>query len=155
MSELHRAETGTTVSRVILIAIALIGVIASIAMVVIGLPEVNEVQSALLELAMVPTSVSLAAALGLLAQRARPAGRRSRVVLAGAGIASLAGATLMVLAYLLGPRALVHLGQALVFVGLLAALLVSIRLQPSRRRIWFELPPEPEEDADDEDDPTA
>ena len=138
-----------------LIAVAIAGVVVSMAMVVIGLPEANEIQSTLLELAMVPTSVSLAAALGLVAQRVRPAGRRSRLVLVGAGTTSLAGATLMVLAYLTGPRPLVHLGQALVFTGLLAALVVAVRLQPPRRRVWFELPPEPDDAATDEDDPSV
>lgn len=142
--------SGSDLVRATLLAVAVAGVVVSMAMVVIGLPEENATQSVLLELAMLPISVSLAAALGLLARRARPAGPRSRRLLTAAGVLGLAGAAAMGLAYLTGPRPLVHLGQALVLVGLLVALLVQLRLQPPRRRAWFELPVE-----DDSDDPES
>lgn len=149
MSEPAAERSGRRLIGAALIVIAVAGVLAGIIMVVIGLPEATAVQSVLLELAMAPISVSLAAALGLLALRARPAGRRSRLVLAGAGVVGFAGVTTMILAYAVGPRPLVHLGQALVLVALLAALLVELRLQPARRRMWFELPAEPEADQPD------
>jgi|GEM_PF-2870486 len=142
--------TRSDLIRGALIAVAVAGVAVSMAMVVIGLPETTETQSVLLELAMLPISVSLAAVLGTLAQRARPAGRRSRRLLAGAGVLGCAGLATMGLAYLTAPRTLVHLGQALLLVGLLVALLVELRLQPARRRSWFELPPEAG-DADPDD----
>jgi len=153
MSQSSGPRPGRDLLRAALIAVAIAGVAVSIAMVVLGLPESNSAQSTLLELSMAPISVSLAAALGMLAQRVRPAGRRSRLVLAGAGVIGFAGATTMVLAYTVGPRPLVHLGQALVLTALLVALLVELRLQPARRRVWFELPPEAEEAADDQDEP--
>ncbi len=136
-----------------LIAVATAGVVVSMAMVVIGLPETTPAQSVLLELAMLPISVSLAAALGLLAQRARQAGRRSRQVLTGSGVLGVAGLAAMGLAYLTGPRPLVHLGQAVLLVALLITLLVELRLQPARRRSWFALPAEPDQTDQDEADP--
>jgi hypothetical protein len=124
---------------VALSAVAVAGVLVSVAMVVIGLPEQNAVQSVLLELSMAPTSVSLLAVLALLSRRARPAGPRSRWALITAGVLGCAGAASMVMAYTCGPRPLVHFGQALVLVCLLAALLIELRLQPARRHAWFEL----------------
>lgn len=137
--------------RATLLAVAVAGVVVSIAMVVIGLPELNQTQSVLLELAMVPISVSLAAALGLLAQRARKPGRRSRLILAGTGVIGFAGATSMALAYLVGPRPLVSFGQALVLTALLVALLIQVRLQPPLRRVWFELPAEWDDSREDDE----
>lgn len=150
MSDPAAERPGRGLLGAALIAIAVAGVLAGIVMVVIGLPEATAVQSVLLELAMAPISVSLVAALGLLALRARPAGRRSLLVLAGAGVVGFAGVTSMVLAYAVGPRPLVHLGQTLVLVALLAALLVELRLQPARRRLWFALPAEPDDSDPDQ-----
>lgn len=154
MSEPGAARPGRGLLGAALITIAVAGVLAGIAMVVVGLPEATPIQSVLLELAMAPISVSLAAALGLLAQRARPAGRRSLLVLAGAGVVGFAGVTSMVLAYAVGPRALVHLGQALVLVALLAALLIELRLQPPRRRVWTVVPDGADADRTAEDEPS-
>ena len=154
MSEPGAARPGRGLLGAALITIAVAGVLAGIAMVVVGLPEATPIQSVLLELAMAPISVSLAAALGLLAQRARPAGRRSLLVLAGAGVVGFAGVTSMVLAYAVGPRPLVHLGQALVLVALLAALLIELRLQPPRRRVWTVVPDGADADRSAEDEPS-
>ncbi|PFG15877.1 hypothetical protein ATK74_0398 [Propionicimonas paludicola] len=143
----------TDLLRAGLIAVAIAGVVVSIAMVILGLPEATPAQSVLLELAMLPISVSLAAALGILAMRARPAGRRSRLTLTGSGILGIAGATTMALAYVTGPRPLVHLGQALLLVGLLIALAVATALQPGRRRSLLELADEPDETEPDTADP--
>ena len=104
---------------------------------------------------MVPISVSLAAGLGILAMRARRAGRRSRLTLTGSGILGIAGATTMALAYLVGPRPLVHLGQALLLVGLLIALAVVTALQPGRRHSVLELAEEPDEAEQDTTGPQA
>jgi len=153
MTEPTPDRPGNPLVRRLLIAVAVSGVAASMVMVVLGLPESTPAQSVLLELAMAPTSISLAAALGILAQRARSAGQRSRALLMTAGVIGFAGIGSMVLAYLTGPRPVVHLGQALLLVGLLAALLVTLRLQPAPRPHWFELPAQPDEADDDEADP--
>lgn len=154
MSEPAAERPGRGLLGAALIAIAVAGVLAGITMVVVGLPEANPAQSVLLELAMAPISVSLAAALGLLALRARPAGRRSLLVLAGAGVVGFAGITSMILAYAVGPRPLVHLGQALVLVALLVALLVELRLQPPQRRLWTAASAEPDDGHLEQGEPT-
>ena len=131
--------------RILLAAVALAGVVVSVAMVVIGLPEANAVQSVLLELSALPLSVSVAAGIGILHLGAeRPPGPRGRAaLLVGAGLALL-GLALIVWAYLVGPRAAVHPGQVLIWLGLFAALLVTDRRQPKRRLVTYEI----EEDAD-------
>lgn len=115
-------------------ALAVAGVILSVAMVVIGYPEANAIQSVLLELSSLPLSFAVAVGIVMLGHRVeRPLGRRTRVVLL-TGLALVAlGIRLMIWAYLSGPRDLVHFGQVLVWLGLLAALLVTIRRLPSRR----------------------
>lgn len=127
-------------TRLLLYAISLAGVLAGVTMVVLGLPETSPAQSTLLELSSLPLSASVAAAVLLLHRRTdRPVGPRSRVALAG-GAASVAfGLVLIAWAYLTGPRSLVHTGQALVWLGLLAALLVMLRRQPRRRATRFSL----------------
>ncbi len=121
-------------SRVILPAVALAGVLLSVGMVLVGLPEANAAQSVLLELSSLPLSASVGVGVLMLHRRAVvPVGRRSRVVLI-AGAAFIAfGLVLMAWAYTVGPRDLVHTGQLLVWLGLLAALLVMIRRQPRQR----------------------
>ncbi len=102
-------------------------------MVLIGLPESNPVQSVLLELSSLPLSFAVAVGIVILQRRTvRPMGRRTRVVLL-TGLALIAlGLLLMIWAYLPGPRGLVHTGQLLIWLGLLAALLVVIRRLPRR-----------------------
>ena len=132
--------------RIFLAAVALAGVVTSVAMVVLGLPEANAAQSVLLELSALPLSVSVAAGIGILNLGAeRPPGRRGRIaLLIGAGLVLL-GVALIVWAYLVGPRAAVHPGQVLIWLGLFAALLVTVRRQPKRRLVTYEI----DEDADD------
>ena len=129
-------------------ALAVAGVIVSVAMVVIGYPEANAVQTVLLELSSLPLSFAVAVGIVILGRRVdRPLGRRTRMVLlAGLGLIAL-GMIVMIWAYLPGPRELVHIGQLLVWVGLLAALLVTIRRLPRRRISRYHVV---ERDEDDE-----
>lgn len=121
-----------------LAAVAVAGVLVSVAMVLVGLPEATAAQSVLLELSALPLSISVAACVAILHLRAdKPIGRRSRAVLAaGTGVGAF-GLVLMAWAYLVGPRDLVHTGQVLVWLGLLAALVVMIRRQPRQRMTRF------------------
>lgn len=137
--------------RVMLYAVALAGVLVGMAMVLLGLPEATPAQTVLLELSSLPMSVSVGVGVLLLHWSAdRPVGPRSRVVLAASGAAVGLGLLLVWLAYLSGPRELVHTGQTMVWLGLVAALLVMIRRQPRRRRkALTELEWEDEEDGDD------
>jgi hypothetical protein len=131
---------GDVLSRVILAAAAVAGVVVSVAFVVLGLPEASPAQSVLLELSSLPLSGSVAAGLVLLHRRAeRPVGARSRVVLAGGAAAVAFGLVLMGWAYAVGPRDLVHTGQLLVWLGLLAALLVMVRRLPRRRAVRYRI----------------
>lgn len=127
--------------RVGLPFIAVGGVVTGVAMVAVGLPEATPLQSVLLELSSVPLSVAVAAGIAILRRRAdREPGPRSVQVLAGGGAAIAFGVVLMVWAYAVGPRTVVHAGQALVWLGLLALLLVVLRLQPRRRFARYTLP---------------
>lgn len=127
-------------TRLLLYAISVAGVLAGVGMVVLGLPEATPAQSRLLELSSLPLSMSVAAGVVLLHRRAdRPVGPRSRVALAAAGASVAFGLVLIAWAYLTGPRSLVHTGQGLVWLGLLAALLVMLRRQPRRRSTRFSL----------------
>ena len=113
--------------------LAVAGVIVGVAMVVIGYPEANGTQTVLLELSSLPLSIAVAIGIVILDHRAvRPLGRRTQVVLlTGLGFSAL-GLVMMMWAYLSGPRELVHLGQLLVWMGLFAGLLVTIRRLPRR-----------------------
>jgi hypothetical protein len=136
---------------VILPAVAVAGVLLSVGMVLVGLPEANPAQSVLLELSSLPLSASVGVGVLMLHRRAVvPVGRRSRVVLtAGAAVVAF-GLVLMAWAYAVGPRDIVHTGQLLVWLGLLAALLVMIRRQPRQRASRLDLlDPDPDDDADD------
>ena len=132
----------------VLPALAVAGVIVSVAMVVIGYPEANAVQTVLLELSSLPLSFALAVGIVIIGQRVEnPLGQRTRTVLI-TGLALIAlGVLLMIWAYLPGPRDLVHAGQALIWLGLLAALLVTIRRLPRRRLASYHVL---EDDLDDE-----
>jgi len=133
-----------------LAAVAVAGVLVSVTMVLVGLPEATPAQSVLLELSALPLSVSVGAGVLILHLRAdRPIGRRARTVLvAGTAVGAL-GLVLMAWAYLSGPRDLVHTGQVLVWLGLLAALFVMIRRQPRQRTTRFHVP------AEDDENPSA
>lgn len=139
------------VQTIALAAVAVAGVLVSVAMVLVGLPEATPAQSVLLELSALPLSVSVGAGVLILHLRAtRPIGPRSRRALVAGGAVGALGLLLMAWAYLRGPRDLVHAGQVLVWLGLLAALLVMIRRQPRRRITHFHVPDEAEEDGPEE-----
>jgi hypothetical protein len=137
-------------------ALAVAGVILSVAMVVIGYPEANGIQTVLLELSSLPLSFAVAIGIVILDRRAeRPLGRRTQVVLlTGLGFIAL-GLLMMMWAYLPGPRELVHIGQLLVWIGLFAGLLVTIRRLPRRRFTSYHVVErdDEEEDAEDPADP--
>ena len=138
--------------QALLAAAALAGVVVSVAFVLLGLPEANPVQSTLLELSALPLSVTVAALVAMLQQRAaRRPGRRSLVVLLLAGGLVVLGLGLICWAYAFGPREVVHTGQLLIWLGLFPALVVMVRLQPRRSHVRFELGPE----ADGDDAPAA
>lgn len=128
-----------------------LGVVASISMIVLGWPESTPTQVALLELAALPLQAAVGVGLWQLSRRMRPLGDRGR--LAGwiaAGLAGI-GLVLVVVAYL-GPRGLVHPGLALVWAGLLAAMVLVVTHLPRRpmRELFTVL--SDEDDEDDEDD---
>jgi hypothetical protein len=139
----------TVLRTVLLPALAVAGVIVSVAMVVIGYPEANGIQTVLLELSSLPLSFAVAVGIVILDRRAvRPLGRRTQVVLlTGLGFIAL-GLLMMMWAYLPGPRELVHIGQLLVWIGLFAGLLVTIRRLPRRPFTSYHVI---ERDTDDED----
>jgi hypothetical protein len=139
------------VQTIALAAVAVAGVLVSVAMVLVGLPEATPAQSVLLELSALPLSVSVGAGVLILHLRAtRPIGARSRRALVAGGAVGAVGLLLMAWAYLGGPRDVVHVGQVLVWLGLLAALLVMIRRQPRRRITHFHVPDEADEDGPEE-----
>ena len=126
--------------QALLAAVAVAGVVVSVAFVLLGLPEANAVQSVLLELSSLPLSVSLAAGILVLQLRAdRQPGRRSTIVLLAAAGLVILGLVLIGWAYAFGPRDVVHTGQLLVWLGLFPALVVMVRLQPRPRSSRFEL----------------
>jgi hypothetical protein len=134
----------------LLSVVAALGVLASIAMVVLGLSEATAAQQVALELSALPLSISLAAGDAiLLSTGSRQPGPRGRMVVAGGAGLSLLGLLLMAFAYITGPRTIVHLGQFLIFVGLLLVLFVGMGVQRSRTE-WFHL-----QEVEDEDDPDA
>ncbi|MDQ7993806.1 MAG: hypothetical protein AAGC63_11900, partial [Propionicimonas sp.] len=125
---------------------------------ILGWPESTPAQVVMLELAALPLQASLGIGLWQLSRRMRAPGRRGRLALGiAAGLAGL-GALLVALAYLTGPRSMVHLGLVLIWLGLLAAMLVVITHLPRRplRAGTFTAIAEPG-DADDDasDDPLA
>jgi peptidoglycan/LPS O-acetylase OafA/YrhL len=141
------------VPRTILLpALAVAGVIISVAMVVIGYPEANGTQTVLLELSSLPLSFAVAIGIVILDRRAtRPLGRRTQVVLlTGLGFIAL-GLLMMMWAYLPGPREFVHIGQLLVWIGLFAGLLVTIRRLPRRPFTSYHVVERDEDDEDVED----
>ena len=134
----------------LLSVVAALGVLASIVMVVLGLSEATAAQQVALELSALPLSVALAAGDAiLLSTGSRQPGPRGRMVVAGGAGLSLLGLLLMAFAYITGPRTIVHLGQFLIFVGLLLVLFVGMGMQRSRTE-WFHL-----QEVEDEDDPDA
>lgn len=123
-------------SRIVVLGvIAGLGVVLSVIMVAVGLPEQTATQQIMLELGSLPLSVALAAGNLILLERAvrHPGPRGRRVLGIGAGI-SVLGLAVLAVSFLSGFPAGVQFGQFLIFVGLGAVLLIAIRLQPSARR---------------------
>lgn len=125
-------------------------VLASVVMIVVGLPEASLPQRRLLELSGVP----LAGATGLLvvhlAQGLDPLPRRTRTTFALAGAVAGLGIVVMLLAYLLG-WGTIHLGQAVVWVGLGIALIHVLLVRPRRPATSFSIDEEWENEGDVED----
>lgn len=123
-----------------LLIVIVAGVATSVAMILVGLPETNAAQTVLLELCALPLSVSIGCGIVLAWQRVavKPGPRSLLVLRISGGLAGL-GLVMMLAAYVVGPRDLVHVGQLLVMLGLLAGLLVVLRLQPRSATEWFDL----------------
>lgn len=141
----------------LVIVLVIYGVVAAISMIVLGWPESNPTQVVLLELAALPLQAALALGLWHLSRRTRPLGSRGRVTrwiaiaIGGLGVLAIG------LAYLTGPRGLVHLGLALVWLGLLVAMLLVVSHLPRRpvRELFRVLPDSDDEDDEDEDEEPA
>lgn len=136
--------------------VALLCVATSVVMVTLGWPEQSPAQSVLLELSALPLSGAVAVAIWVLYGSAlRPLGSRSRAfLLVGAG-AVLLGVAFIGLGYLVGPRDLVHPGQALIWLGLLGGLLVMAANQPRRTGVEYELREDADSDFDQDDLPDS
>lgn len=135
----------------LVITLVVYGVIASISMVVLGWPEQTPVQIALLELASLPLQAAVGVGLWYLSRRMRPLGGRGRVAgWIAVGLAAL-GLVLVGVAYL-GPRGLVHPGLALIWFGVLMAMVLVVAHLPRRpRRELFSVLPDDTEEADEAD----
>lgn len=121
-------------------AVAVIGVILSIVLVIVGFPEDTPTTKLLLELSALPLSVSLAASnLILLERAARLPSRRGRRTLIIGAILAAAGLIMMLISLFLGTQGLVQFGQFMVFVGLLIVLLVAIGLQDRGNSGWLDV----------------
>ncbi|MGB7964443.1 MAG: hypothetical protein WCF12_15990 [Propionicimonas sp.] len=117
----------------IIAALALAGLGTTVGMVVLGWPEANPAQVVLLELAALPAQVSFALGLWHLhGLGTRPSNHGTRVLGILAGVSGL-GLLLVLMAYLTGPRGLVHFGQSVVWLALLAGMFVIVRRLPRPR----------------------
>lgn len=135
----------------LVITLVIYGVVASISMIVLGWPEDTPTQVVLLELAALPLQAALAIGLWHLSRRMRPLGNRGRMAWwISLGLAAV-GLVLVGVAYL-GPRGLVHLGLALVWIGLLMAMVLVVAHLPRRevRELFRVLPDDEEEPLEDE-----
>ncbi len=134
----------------LVITLVIYGVVASISMIVLGWPEDTPAQVVLLELAALPLQAAVGVGLWHLGRRARPLGSRGRVVWwIALGLAAV-GLALVGVAYL-GPRGLVHPGLALVWVGLLMALVLVVAHLPRRpMQELFSVLPDDVDDAEEE-----
>lgn len=135
----------------LVITLVLCGVIASISMIVVGWPEQTPVQIALLELAALPLQAAVGVGLWQLSRRMRPLGDRGRVarwVALGLAVVGL----LLVAAGYLGPRGLVHPGQALIWFAVLLAMVLVVTHLPRRRvRELLRVLPDDEDEAAEEE----
>lgn len=131
----------------IVIALVVYGVVASISMIVLGWPEETPAQVVVLELAALPLQAAVGVGLWYLSRRMRPLGSRGRLARWIAVGLAAAGLVLIGVAYL-GPRGLVHPGLALVWIGLLMALVLVVAHLPRRpmRELFRVLPDDEDED---------
>jgi len=123
----------------IVAALAVAAVAVGVGMVLLGLPEATPTQTVLLELSSLPLSAALALGVWTVAGRLRPWSPVTRWALTAAGVAVATGLGLIATAYLAGPRTLVHLGQTVVWLSLLAAMLYVIARSPRRQASRFRL----------------
>lgn len=135
----------------LVIALVIYGVVASISMIVLGWPESTPTQVVLLELAALPLQAALGVGLWYLSHRMRPLGNRGRLAGWISGGLAAVGLAMVGAAYL-GPRGLVHPGLALVWIGLLMALVLVVAHLPRRKvRELFRVLPDEEDDEAAED----
>ncbi|MGB2766141.1 MAG: hypothetical protein WBC14_03525 [Propionicimonas sp.] len=113
------------------LAVAGVGLAAS--MVVLGWSEATPTQVALLELASLPLQLAFGMGLWHLHGRGTPPDARDRRRQAALAALGCLGLLLVAAAYLGGPRGLVHFGQSVVWLALLAALVLIVRRLPRPR----------------------
>lgn len=120
--------------KVQLNVLAVLGVLLSMFLVLLGFPEATAAQKLMLELSALPIAVSLAAGDLLLLDRAvrqpSPAARRALQISA---IVSGVGLLLMIVSLAASVSAFTLFGQFLVFIGLLVVLLIALGLQQRPR----------------------
>ena len=135
----------------LVITLVIYGVVASISMIVLGWPEETPAQIALLELAALPLQGAVGVGLWYLSRRMRPLGSRGRVTWwVSVGLTAV-GLVLVGVAYL-GPRGLVHPGLALIWFGILLAMVLVVGHLPRRQmRELFRVLPDEDDDADEPD----
>ncbi|MFZ1411396.1 MAG: hypothetical protein WAS07_08060 [Micropruina sp.] len=114
-------------------------VTASVAMIVLGLPEATVLQRRMLELSSVPLSGAVALILVHLVLRCLPLRPFTRLALGLAGGVATIGVLLMLASYLTGNPPLVHAGQALLWSGLGLALVLVTAALPKRAGSTFAL----------------
>ena len=110
-------------STITVIALAGLLVLTSVLMIAFGLPEQTLLQHRLLQLYSIPISGALALGVIHVATRLPTIDRATRIVLAGAGVASALGVGMMAAGLMLGLDALFPLAQALMWLSLGFALL--------------------------------
>lgn len=114
-------------------------VIASVTMIILGLPEATLLQRRMLELSSVPLSGAVALAVVHLGQRCLPLRPATRLVLRLTGGLAAGGVLLMLASYLAAAPPLVHLGQAMLWSGLGFALVQVTLALPRPAGRTFEL----------------
>ena len=135
-------------STITVIALAGLLVLTSVLMIAFGLPEQTLLQHRLLQLYSIPISGALALGVIHVATRLPTIDRATRIVLAGAGVASALGVGMMAAGLMLGLDALFPLAQALMWLSLGFALLWLVAHLPRSEgdRRTFGLRPIDDED---------
>ena len=121
-------------------SLAFAAVLVGVGMIVLGLPEATPAQIALLELSSLPLSAALGLGVAHLASKLRPLpGVSLQVLLIASSGGVLVGLAVILTAYVVGPRSWVHLGQLVIWMSLLAALVAVVSRLPRRGTARFEL----------------